>query len=123
MAARYSGRILRGLGYLSAAGVVGGGTLYFVYRPREVPGLESASVPPPTYGEGGVFRPPNFPRVKSRAEQIADLKASAGAAFQQAKSGNILGALGGAQDGQQATNGGSGGGGEDPYDLLVIGGG
>lgn len=107
--------LLRRLGYASAAGVVGGGTLYFIYRPREVPGLESASVPPPTYGEGGVFRPPNFPRVKTRAEQIADLKASAGVVFQQAKS-NILGTLGGSQKEEQTGN-------EDPYDLLVIGGG
>ena len=75
---RASGRILRGLGYVTAGSVVTGGALYFVYRPRDVPGLESAQVPPPTYGEGGIFRPPSFPRLKSREEQIADLKASAG---------------------------------------------
>ena len=116
MAASRSRRILRALGYASAAGVVGAGSLYFIYRPREIPGTESASVPPPTYGEGGVFRPPNFPRVKSRAEQIAELKASAGVAFQQAKS-SILGSLKGSQVEQQPR------GQEDPYDLLIIGGG
>lgn len=117
MATRQSTRLWRRLGYLSAAGIVGGGTVYFIYRPKEVPGFESASVPPPLYGEGGVFQPPNFPRVKSRAEQIADLKASAGGAFQTAKS-NILGALGGASDSQGEKNTS-----EDPYDLLVVGGG
>ena len=115
MASRLTGKFARRLGYVSAAGIVGGGTLYFIYRPREVPGLEAAAVPPPTYGEGGVFRPPNFPRVKSRAEQIEDLKASAGAAFQQAKS-KVFGALQGNQEEQQASK-------EDPYDILIIGGG
>jgi glycerol-3-phosphate dehydrogenase len=116
MAARSrSQKVLRGLGYAAGAGIIGGGTLYFVYRPRSVPGLEAASVPPPTYGEGGIFRPPNFPRVKSRAEQIADLKASAGAAFTQAKD-KVKGALGVEQDhiGDERSN---------EYDLLVIGGG
>jgi glycerol-3-phosphate dehydrogenase len=68
-----------------------------------------------TYGEGGIFRPPNFPRVKSRAEQIADLKASAGAAFSQAKE-KVKGALTGDQAQAQSNDG-------EPYDLLVVGGG
>ena len=114
MAARQSSKILRRLGYASALGVVGGGTLYFVYRPREIPGTESAYVPPPTYGEGGIFRPPNFPRVKTRAEQIQDLKASAGVAFSKAGS-TILGAIRGQEETAQTQ--------EEPYDLLVIGGG
>lgn len=114
MAARRSGRILRGLGYVTGAGVAGAGTLYFIYRPKNIPGLEGAQAPPPTFGEGGKFNPPQFPRVKSRAEQIADLKASAGAALQQAKS-KVLGALNG--DGANEAEG------EDPYDLLIIGGG
>ena len=93
---------------------MGGGTLYFIYRPREIPGTESAYVPPPTYGEGGIFRPPNFPRVKTRAEQIQDLKASAGVAFSKAGS-TILGAIRGQEETAQTQ--------EEPYDLLVIGGG
>lgn len=113
MAARSRGqKILRGLGYAAGAGVVGSSTLYFVYRPREVPGLEAASVPPPTYGEGGVFHPPSFPRVKSRDEQIADLKASAGAAYQQAKE-KAKGALGLEHENDRSNE----------YDLLVVGGG
>ncbi|KAF2722422.1 DAO-domain-containing protein [Polychaeton citri CBS 116435] len=118
MASTRSGRLLRALGYTAAAGSVGAGGLYFVYRPRDVPGLEEASVPPPTYGEGGVFRPPNFPRVKSREEQIADLKASAGViteAFKAAKD-KIKDAVNGPDSEKSA--------GEDAvYDLLVVGGG
>jgi glycerol-3-phosphate dehydrogenase len=117
MASRVPSRLFRRLGYVSAAGIVGGGTLYFVYRPREIPGLESAYAPPPTHGEGGLFRPPNFPREKTRAEQIADLKASAGAKFRQAKSG-ISGLIGGSGQEEKAEQAQ-----EEPYDILVIGGG
>ncbi|KXT06914.1 hypothetical protein AC578_7151 [Pseudocercospora eumusae] len=114
MAARSRGqKLLRGLAYATVGGAAVGGTLYFVYRPRDVPGLEAAAVPPPTYGEGGVFRPPNFPKVKSRAEQIAHLKASAGAAFQQAKE-KVKGALGAEDSSEDHSN---------EYDLLIIGGG
>ncbi|GAM82892.1 hypothetical protein ANO11243_008780 [Dothideomycetidae sp. 11243] len=93
MAARRGSRLLRGLGYTAGAATVGAGVLYFSYRPRNIPGSESAAVAPPTYGEGGIFRPPDFPGVKSREEQIADLRVSA----------------------QDAAG--------KEYDLLVIGGG
>ncbi|TKA71201.1 hypothetical protein B0A49_06129 [Cryomyces minteri] len=119
---RAAGRIVRGLGYTSAAATVGGGVLYLSYRPRDIPGSEAAAVPPPTYGEGGIFRPPSFPNVKTRAEQIADLKRSSGTvsgAVEKAKSG-ITGLLkGDANDVQERNQGGK----DDPYDLLVIGGG
>ncbi|GAB7361569.1 hypothetical protein MBLNU230_g1621t1 [Neophaeotheca triangularis] len=115
-AGRTSSRILKGLGYASVAGAAGGVGLYFIYRPREIPGSESAFAPPPTYGEGGVFNPPKFPAVKSREDSIGELKASAGVitdAFKKAKS-KVVGAVTGdePQEGK-----------EDPYDLLVIGGG
>ncbi|KAK5718108.1 mitochondrial glycerol-3-phosphate dehydrogenase [Elasticomyces elasticus] len=115
MATRTTGRrLLRAAGYASVAGAVGAGTLYYIYRPHDVPGLDAAHVPPPTYNDGGVFKAPNFPREKTRAEQIADLKASAGTAFKQASS-RIVGALkGGAEQAQSS---------DDTYDLLVIGGG
>ncbi|KAK1064357.1 mitochondrial glycerol-3-phosphate dehydrogenase, partial [Friedmanniomyces endolithicus] len=116
MAARRTGsRLIKALGYASAAGVVGAGTLYIVYRPHDVPGLDAASVPPPTYNEGGFFKSPNFPREKTRAEHIADLKASAGSAFKQAGS-KIAGALKGDQVQTETSDG-------EEYDLLVIGGG
>ncbi|KAF2742415.1 mitochondrial glycerol-3-phosphate dehydrogenase-like protein [Sporormia fimetaria CBS 119925] len=99
MAARRSSRLLKPLLYTTGAGLAGGAVLYAAYRPRDIPGLEAAQVPPPTYGEGGVLKPPNFPRVKTRDEQIADLKRSATSVAGAAK-----------QD-------------AEAYDLLVIGGG
>lgn len=119
MATRRSSRLLRPLLYTTGAGVAGGLALYAAYRPRDIPGLEAAAVPPPTYGEGGVFRPPKFPHIKSRDEQIADLKRSAGVVASiadKAKSG-IGGWLGGVARGSEPKVE------EDPYDLLIIGGG
>ncbi|KAI9716047.1 MAG: mitochondrial glycerol-3-phosphate dehydrogenase [Chrysothrix sp. TS-e1954] len=111
MAAR---RLLRPSLYAAAATVAGGGILYATYRPRDIPGSESASVPPPTYGAGGVFRPPHFPYIKNRDEQITDLRRSSGQ--------NARGALGGffnrGDDAQAVTSEK-----DEPYDLLVIGGG
>ncbi|KAL4946187.1 hypothetical protein BDV06DRAFT_182918 [Aspergillus oleicola] len=92
MASRNSRRILRPLLYTSAAATVGAGALYFSYRPRNIPGLEAPAVPPPGYQEGKLV-PPSFPKIKSRLEQIQDLKRSS--------------------SGEDA----------DVYDLLVIGGG
>lgn len=112
MAARRSSRFLKPLLYTTGAGVAGGAVLYATYRPRDIPGLEAAAVPPPTYGEGGIFRPPKFPHIKSRDEQIADLKKSAGLVAEKAK--NWLGA--GNKEVEKSEE-------EEPYDLLIIGGG
>ena len=123
MAARSrSARILRGLAYTTAATAAGGVALYVTIRPRDIPGTEAAAVPPPTYGEGGVFRPPKFPHVKSRDEQIADLKRSAGTIAssihsQVDKAKGWLGSATGTEAGKEEQ------GEEDPYDLLIIGGG
>ncbi|KHN97834.1 glycerol-3-phosphate dehydrogenase [Metarhizium album ARSEF 1941] len=57
--------------------VAGGGALVYSYRPRNIPGCSSAAVPPPTYGPDGSFTMPQFPNIKSRLEQIADLRDSA----------------------------------------------
>lgn len=119
MASRRGGRLLRGLGYTAGLATIGAGVVYISYRPREIPGSEAASVPPPTYGDGGVFRPPQFPKVKSREEQIADLKASAGA---------VSGALNTARNTVKEAITGQGEvhtqpDGSQEYDLLVIGGG
>ncbi|CAI6338665.1 unnamed protein product [Periconia digitata] len=105
-------RILRPLFYTVGAGALGSAALYTAYRPRDIPGTEAAAVPPPTYGEGGIFRPPKFPKVKSREEQIETLKRSAG------------NRLGGANDKVKvAGKPDSSGDDDDAYDLLVIGGG
>ena len=108
-AQRRAWRLVRPLLYISSAAAVTGGILYVSYRPRTIPGSDPAAVPPPGY-EGGIFLPPRFPRVKSRAEQIADLKRSGGIA-QTMKSGYL---------GKKSANSE---GDDEPYDLLVIGGG
>lgn len=65
-------------------------------------------VSPPGYGAEGGFRPPRFPKVKTRDEQIADLKRSGGSKVAAA------GLLKSAQDGAPQND-------ADVYDLLVIG--
>lgn len=116
-AARNSSRFFRPLLYVTAAAIAGGGILYVSYRPRNLPGSEPAAVPPPGYGEGGRFVPPRFPQVKSREEQIASLKKSAGIrnTVQRSK-GAFQSLLEG--DGVIAEQTEA-----EPYDLLVIGGG
>ncbi len=109
MAARLRSRLLKPLLYTAGAGAIGSAGLYIAYRPRNIPGTEAAAVPPPTYGEGGIFRPPKFPNAKSRDEQIADLKRSGGV-LDTAKGWLSIGA--GAKKAE-----------EEPYDLLIIGGG
>ncbi|KAK4178538.1 putative mitochondrial precursor of glycerol-3-phosphate dehydrogenase [Triangularia setosa] len=67
------------------------GALYYMYRPRNIPGYEGPVVPPPIFGADGTFKLPRFPKLKSRLEQINDLKKS--------------------NTGRE----------EDEYDILVIG--
>ncbi|KAI4138649.1 MAG: hypothetical protein LQ341_004572 [Variospora aurantia] len=122
-----SRRLLRPLLYTSAAALTGGGLLYYINRPRSIPGSDPASVPPPRYTDDGRFSPPRFPLVKTRDEQIADLKKSAGiqSAVDIAKGAtkSVLGSLRGNKDTspteQQLEKHEDAG----PYDLLVIGGG
>lgn len=64
----------RPLLYAAAGVAVVGGVIYWPNRPRRIPGSEPAAVPPPTYSAEGGLRPPRFPVVKGRAEQLADLK-------------------------------------------------
>lgn len=82
---------------LPGALVVGGSALAYSYRPRSLPGSESPAVPPPTYGPDGSFKMPRFPREKTRLEQLADLR----------------------RHGEVAAQGSH----DEPYDMLVIGGG
>lgn len=114
-------RLFKPLLYSSAAAAGVGTILYVSYRPRDIPGSGPAAVPPPAYSADGDFIPPSFPLVKSRAEQIADLQRSSGQ--QKGRDGSWKGKIGalvgdgGAtqQDDEAAT--------EEPYDLLIIGGG
>ncbi|KAK8086165.1 Glycerol-3-phosphate dehydrogenase [Apiospora phragmitis] len=69
--------VLRRIALPTTAATVGGGALlYLAYRPRNIPGYDSAAVPPPFLDADGTFRMPRFPKVKSRLEQIEDLKKS-----------------------------------------------
>ena len=120
MVSSSSSRFLRPLFYTAAAAAAGGGALYISFRPRNIPGSDPPAVPPPGYGEGGTFVPPRFPLVKSREEQIADLKRSAGIRGAWEEKKGILGSLLRRDDGTPEELGGID---EEPYDLLIIGGG
>ncbi|KAL9002214.1 MAG: hypothetical protein Q9188_004848 [Gyalolechia gomerana] len=121
-----SRRLLRPILYTSTAAVAGGGALYYIYRPIKIPGSDPASVPPPRYTDDGRFSPPRFPLVKTRDEQIEDLKKSAGTqsavdTLRGATKG-VLGSLTGTKNDELVER-------EEkqvdaePYDILVIGGG
>ena len=99
-------RLARPLLYTTGAATVGGAFLYYNYRPRNIPGSEGAVVPPPGYSQGS-FRPPRFPKVKTRDEQIADLKRSGGS---KAAASGLLSAEEAAPQND-----------DDVYDLLIIG--
>jgi len=101
-------RLAKPLLYTTGAAVVGGGVLYYTYRPRNIPGQDPAVVGPPGYGAEGRFRPPRFPKVKSRDEQIKDLKRSGGS------KGVASGLFGSSEEAAPQNDG-------DIYDLLVIG--
>ncbi|KAI9831472.1 MAG: hypothetical protein M1819_005071 [Sarea resinae] len=126
MAPRIPRRFFKPLLYTSGAAAMGGGLLYIQWRPREIKGGEPAAVPPPGYGAGGTFVPPHFPLVKSREEQIADLKRSGGVkqTVEKAKDG-----INGISEGISEWLGVKGDetydvadeDGAEPYDLLIIG--
>ena len=145
MASRFrSGRLIRrSLLYGTAAAVAGGGTIYYVYRPINVPGSQGAAVPPPMTADGKVI-PPTFPQMRSREEQIRNLRSSGGVVskdigdlagnaqdlWAQAKSG--FGLLGSSTTSisPQSTPVSStapfsaiADNADEPYDLLVVGGG
>ncbi|CAK7264932.1 mitochondrial glycerol-3-phosphate dehydrogenase [Sporothrix epigloea] len=73
----FNASVLRRAATAAGATAATGGLVYYVYRPRNIPGFEPPAVPPPIYGADGTFRLPQFPRTKSRDEQIAELKKSA----------------------------------------------
>ncbi|KAL8948831.1 MAG: hypothetical protein Q9222_005015 [Ikaeria aurantiellina] len=121
-----SRRLLRPILYGSAAAIAGGGVLYYVNRPRKIPGSDPASVPPPRYTEDGRFAPPRFPLVKTRDEQIADLKRSSGVrpaadVIIRSTKETLKSLIGPTEDGLDEERGRNQD--AEPYDLLVIGGG
>lgn len=122
-------RLARPALYTSAAvATVGTVVFYISYKPISVPGSEGAVVPLPRDENGNVI-PPRFPHIKSRAEQIADLRRSAGLVAQDSGTPlkqqiqNSLSRLKNAtqSDDNQALEEDQHAG--EEYDLLVIGGG
>ena len=113
-------RFFRPLLYSTVIAATGGTALYISYRPRHIPGSDPALVPPPKYGEEGHLDPPRFPLVKSREEQITELKRSRGSRGATEKTKGILSNLtGSAETTEEKARGDE----DEPYDLLVIGGG
>ena len=113
-------RLARPLFYATAAVAAGSGALYYTYRPREIPGSDLPAVPL-TFARNGSVAPPKFPKVKSRAEHITDLKRSSGTqANEEPSEKGILEWLGRDKNTQteRPVEGEA-----QPYDLLVIGGG
>lgn len=104
-----SRRVLRPLAYASALTVAGGAGLYIAYRPRNIPGSDSAVVRPPRLGKDGVLIPPQFPTIKTRSEQIADLRRG-GTVSDQLRLATSSASTASSSD-------------DNEYDLLVIGGG
>ncbi|KAI9664458.1 MAG: mitochondrial glycerol-3-phosphate dehydrogenase [Bathelium mastoideum] len=133
MAAPRSSRTLRVLTYAAGTSLLGGSILYFVNRPRHIPGQEAAAVPPPTYGEGGVFQPPVFPQVESRDVMLARLRSSCkdNPSLEGGVTGTVKGLLGGVKilgfsetkEQESVVHKEVDGREDEPYDLLIIGGG
>ncbi|KAE9377643.1 mitochondrial putative glycerol-3-phosphate dehydrogenase [Stipitochalara longipes BDJ] len=101
-------RLAKPLLYTAGAAALGGSVLYYTYRPRNIPGQDPAVVGPPGYGAEGSFRPPRFPKVRSRAEQIGDLKRSGGS------KGAATGLFKTSEEAAPQND-------ADVYDLLIIG--
>lgn len=115
-------RLVKPLFYVTSATALAGGAIYWLNRPRSLPGSEPPAVPPPTHGEGGRLRPPRFPLVRGRQEQIADLKRSGASRSHTSghSSKGVTDALPSGDEGPDTTLNSED---AEPYDLLIIGGG
>ncbi|MCJ1283856.1 mitochondrial glycerol-3-phosphate dehydrogenase [Xylographa opegraphella] len=118
MTARHSRRLIRPLIYTAATATIGSSVLYYSYRPRNIPGSDPAAVPP-KFGPDGTIAPPRFPKVRSRAEQIAELKRSGATSHTSGDTERPFSSL--FRSGSSIHNGTTED--DEPYDLLIIGGG
>ena len=109
-----SRRFARPLLYAATATILGSGVVYYIYKPREIPGSHAPFVPLRFASDGSVA-PPRFPVIASRAAQLAELKKTGGVGNNAA-----AGSASGSSSGKplQETEEGY-----EEYDLLVIGGG
>jgi glycerol-3-phosphate dehydrogenase len=103
-----SHRTFKRLLYASASAAVGGAGLYIFYGRRSSQRSGQAAVRPPWATQDGVPIILQFPNIKTRDEQIVDLK----------RSGSVTGQLWQASSATQSAPPT-----EEIYDLLVIGGG
>ncbi|KAL1957905.1 hypothetical protein VTO42DRAFT_5470 [Malbranchea cinnamomea] len=112
-------RITRPVSYMLLGAAGGGASLYLIYRPRNIPGSDPAAVPPPRYDGEGRLVPPSFPAIKTRSQQIAELKKSSRDSHPD-RLAQYVASLSNKSQNHYSTS-------EDlehqPYDLLVIGGG
>ncbi|KAF2399235.1 glycerol-3-phosphate dehydrogenase [Trichodelitschia bisporula] len=118
MAARPARRYLKPALYTVGVAAATGSALYMTYRPRDIPGQDTQS-PLPVL-EDGVFQPARFPTVPTRDEQIKALQRSAVANSVSARGfkktvSDVWGFLTGGRAEEVQD--------DEPYDLLVIGGG
>lgn len=112
--------LIKPIFYTTSATAIAAGFIYWANRPRTLPGSDSPAVPPPTTGIGR-FRPPRFPLLRSREEQISRLKSS-GYVAEEAAAGLSSGSGSTALQAGTAGRKNDAGDGE-VYDLLIIGGG
>ncbi|KIV89271.1 hypothetical protein PV10_08850 [Exophiala mesophila] len=122
-------RFLKPLLYSAGAlAGLGGVVIYVSYRPINVPGSQGAIVPVPRAADGS-FLIPEFPVIRSRAEQIAELARSGASQNKTPTETSVRQKL---QNGFARLKGGwsvadisaeTDDSSDDQYDLLVIGGG
>ena len=114
-----SRRLVRPLLY-TAATITGSCVIYYIYKPREIPGSAAPFVPLRFAADGSVA-PPRFPTIASRAAQLAELRRSGGIVTEALGSvkKSIL-SFGSATQTPLAADDDDEG---FEYDLLVIGGG
>ena len=121
-----SRRFARPLFYAATATIAGSGVLYYIYRPHEIPGSDAPAVPL-RFAADGTIAPPRFPRIKSRLEQLDDLRRSGGYTEGPSIYGTAKDAVttffGGKEAERKYAEAQKTGGEGEEYDLLVIGGG
>jgi glycerol-3-phosphate dehydrogenase len=86
---------------VTSAAILGGTAAYVIWRPRADPAKQPVSVSF-LFDEKGVLRPPSFPSIKRRVDQIASLKGFTGQASTAGSASN------------SPFN-------SEPFDILVIG--
>ncbi|KAF4417191.1 glycerol-3-phosphate dehydrogenase [Fusarium acutatum] len=69
--------------WLPGVATTSAAVLIYSYRPRDFTGHTSPAVPPPTFGADGTFKLPRFPHIRTREEQLDQLRGSSRPQVQQ----------------------------------------